>query len=107
MWLRLPETRTVGGQSGGVLVEHGTSASAALDNLRGFARGFTDMRLRQLLLTNLAFYIAIFGFFRVYPLYLVDAFRVSVTRESLFVAWVAVPIVAANLGVVTALLQAL
>src|SRR6201999_4035037 len=66
---------------------------------------FSDVRLRRLLLTNLAFYIAIFGYFRVYPLYLVDAFRVSLTRESLFVAWVAVPIVTANLGLVSALLK--
>jgi hypothetical protein len=39
----------------------------------------------------------------VYPLYLVDAFALGVTRESQFVAWVAVPIVLANLGLVAAL----
>jgi MFS family permease len=102
VWLRLPETRTLAAQPPG-----GRSAvvSAALDNLRGFALGFSDVRLRRLLLTNFAFYIAIFGFFRVYPLYLVDAFRVSLTRESQFVAWVAVPIVTANLGLVAALLK--
>jgi hypothetical protein len=33
-------------------------------------------------------------------MYLVDRFHMSVSRESLFVAWVAVPIVAANLGIV-------
>jgi MFS family permease len=103
VWLRLPETRTSTEQPAGT--GRSAVAGAALDNLRGFARGFKDVRLRRLLLTNLAFYLAIFGFFRVYPLYLVDAFRVSLTRESLFVAWVAVPIVVANLGVVAALLR--
>jgi DHA1 family tetracycline resistance protein-like MFS transporter len=102
--LRLPETRTSAGEPGAGVTRHAV-VSAALDNLRGFARGFSDVRLRRLLLTNLAFYIAIFGYFRVYPLYLVDAFRVSLTRESQFVAWVAVPIVAANLGLVAALLK--
>ncbi len=104
VWLRLPETRTSIAEQPGT---GGPSAAlrAARDNLRGFARGFSDARLRRLLLTNLAFYIAIFGYFRVYPLYLVDAFRVSLTRESLFVAWVAVPIVTANLGLVSALLK--
>jgi DHA1 family tetracycline resistance protein-like MFS transporter len=101
--LRLPETRTPAETSTGAAKT--AVVGAALDNLRGFARGFSDVRLRRLLLTNLAFYIAIFGYFRVYPLYLVDAFRVSLTRESLFVAWVAVPIVAANLGLVAALLK--
>jgi hypothetical protein len=45
-------------------------------------------------------YLAVFGFFRVYPMYLVDRFHMTVSRESLFVAWVAVPIVAANAGIV-------
>jgi predicted MFS family arabinose efflux permease len=49
---------------------------------------------------NFVLYLAIFGFFRVYPMYLVDHFHMGVSRESLFVAWVAVPIVAANLGIV-------
>ena len=69
-------------------------AVADLARLRGLGDDLDD-----------AFYIAIFGYFRVYPLYLVDAFRVSLTRESLFVAWVAVPIVTANLGLVAWLLK--
>jgi hypothetical protein len=43
---------------------------------------------------------SIFGFFRVYPVYLIKRFHMTVARESLFVAWVAVPIVVANLGLV-------
>jgi hypothetical protein len=52
-------------------------------------------------LANFVLYLAIFGFFRVYPMYLVNRFHMSVARESLLVAWVAVPIVAANLGIVS------
>jgi hypothetical protein len=42
--------------------------------------------------------LAIFGFFRCYPMYLVDEFRLNVSPQvSEFVAWLAVPIVIANL----------
>ncbi len=60
----------------------------------------TDRRLRPLYLVNFLLYLAIFGFFRIYPMYLVRAFDLDVGRESLFVAWVAVPIVVANLWLV-------
>jgi MFS family permease len=56
--------------------------------------------LRRLYLANFVLYLSIFGFFRVYPMYLVNRFHMNVGRESEFVAWVAVPIVAANLGIV-------
>jgi DHA1 family tetracycline resistance protein-like MFS transporter len=61
---------------------------------------FAPGSLRRLYLANFVLYLAIFGFFRVYPMYLVNRFHMGVSRESLFVAWVAVPIVAANLGIV-------
>ena len=64
-----------------------------------FARG----PLRPIYTANLLLYLAIFGFFRVYPIYLVDHFGMGVARESTFVAWVAVPIVVANLGLVARL----
>jgi DHA1 family tetracycline resistance protein-like MFS transporter len=72
------------------------------------SRAFTSLgdafrpgRLRRLYLANFILYLAIFGFLRVYPMYLVNRFHMGVSRESLFVAWVAVPIVAANLGIVS------
>lgn len=74
--------------------------------LRAFtnlAQVITDRRLRPLYLVNFVFYLAIFGFFRVYPMYLVDRFHMSVGRVSEFIAWVAVPIVVANLWLVGAL----
>ena len=58
-------------------------------------------RLRRLYLANFVLYLAVFGFFRVSPMYLVNRFHMTVSRESLFVAWVAVPIVAANAGIVS------
>ena len=64
------------------------------------ADAFRPGRLRRLYLANFVLYLAIFGFFRVYPMYLVNRFDMTVSRESLFVAWVAVPIVAANAGIV-------
>jgi DHA1 family tetracycline resistance protein-like MFS transporter len=70
---------------------------AALRNLgAAFARG----GLRPIFAANFALYLAIFGFFRVYPMYLVDHFGMGISRESEFIAWVAVPIVIANLFLV-------
>lgn len=70
---------------------------------RAFANvgaAFAPTPLRPLFLGNFVLYLAIFGFFRVYPMYLVDHFGMGVSRESEFIAWVAVPIVLANLGLV-------
>jgi DHA1 family tetracycline resistance protein-like MFS transporter len=81
-----------------------TSASVGLG--RAFANvgaAFAPGRLRPLFLANFALYLAIFGFFRVYPIYLVDHFGMGISRESEFIAWVAVPIVVANLGLVALL----
>jgi DHA1 family tetracycline resistance protein-like MFS transporter len=87
----LPETRA-GASPGGYL--------GAFANL---GRIVTDRRLRPLYLVNFALYLAIFGFFRVYPMYLVDEFHLGVGKVSEFVSWVAVPIVLANLWLVGAL----
>lgn len=66
----------------------------AFTNLAGV---FTDRRIRMLYLINFLLYLAIFGFFRCYPMYLVDEFHLGVSRESEYIAWVGVPIVLANL----------
>jgi DHA1 family tetracycline resistance protein-like MFS transporter len=73
---------------------------AAFTNL---GRIVTDARLRPLYLINFILYVAIFGFFRIYPMYLVDEFHMTVGRVSEFVAYVAVPIVIANVWLVGAL----
>ncbi len=82
---------------------HTASPSTTIGLGRAFANigaAFAPGRLRPLFLANFALYLAIFGFFRVYPMYLVDHFGMGVSRESELVAWVAVPIVIANLGLV-------
>jgi DHA1 family tetracycline resistance protein-like MFS transporter len=85
---------------------HVPSPQASLGLARAFANvgaAFAPGRLRPLFLANFALYLAIFGFFRVYPIYLVDHFGMGISRESEFIAWVAVPIVVANLGLVALL----
>ncbi len=69
-----------------------------------YSEGFTNMltiftagRIRTVYLVNFLIYFAIFGFFRAYPMYLVDRYHMGVGRVSDFIAWVAVPIVLANL----------
>ena len=74
-----------------------------LDAFTNLARIFTDRRLRPLYLVNFILYLSIFGFFRVYPMYLVDRFHLGVGSVSQFVAYVAVPIVIANVWLVGAL----
>jgi MFS family permease len=68
-----------------------------LDAFTSLLSVVTDDRLRIFYLINFLLYLAIFGFFRSYPMYLVDEFRMSVSALSEFIAWVAVPIVIANL----------
>src|SRR5262249_33085365 len=68
------------------------SYAEAFTNLLGVIR---DPGLRPLYLVNFLFYLAIFGFFRCYPMYLVDEFRMGVSRESELIAWVGLPIVLA------------
>jgi len=76
-------------------VEETVDYAAAFGNL--FAV-LNDRRLRALYAVNFLLYLAIYGFFRCYPMYLVDQFHLNVSRVSEFIAWVAVPIVLANLG---------
>jgi DHA1 family tetracycline resistance protein-like MFS transporter len=80
-----------------------TSQGRWLDAFTNLARIVTDNPLRSLYLINFTLYLAIFGFFRVYPMYLVDEFHLTVGRVSEFVAYVAVPIVIANVWLVGAL----
>lgn len=45
---------------------------------------------------NFLIYFAIFGFFRAYPMDLVDRFNLDVVSLSLYIVWVAIPLVAAT-----------
>src|ERR1700733_6722743 len=74
-----------------------------LESFTNLARVITDRELRPLYAINFTLYLSIFGFFRVYPMYLVDRFHLGVSSVSEFVAYVAVPIVVANVWLVGAL----
>ncbi len=58
---------------------------------------FRPTRIRILYLANFAFYLGIFGFFRCYPMYLVDEFHLDVSQVSEFIAWVSVPTIIGSL----------
>jgi DHA1 family tetracycline resistance protein-like MFS transporter len=58
-----------------------------------FARG----KLRAVYLVNFLIYFAIFGFFRSFPMYLVDEYGMGVSQVSKFIAWNALPVVLASL----------
>jgi MFS family permease len=64
---------------------------------------FTAKNLRPIYFVNFLLYFSIFGFFRCYPMYIVDAFHVNVSHLSEFIAWVAIPIILVNLGITGAL----
>src|SRR5207249_1521156 len=64
-----------------------------LQALANLGNVFTEKKLRPYYGINFLLYIAIFGFFVCYPMYLVDEYRMGVSKESEFIAWVAVPII--------------
>jgi MFS family permease len=73
---------------------HSVSLLEAFTSLRSVV---SDRRLRRFYWLNFAFYLAIFGFFRCYPMYLVDRYHLDVSEVSEYVAWVGVPIAIGNL----------
>jgi MFS family permease len=76
----------------------GGSERSLLQSLLNMKEIITNRPLRFYFWTNFLLYLALFGFFRAYPIYIVDAFGLGVSRASEYIAWTAVPIVLANLG---------
>jgi DHA1 family tetracycline resistance protein-like MFS transporter len=94
---------TLGVTAGAFRETHAPDSEAPLGfalAVRNVGAAFARTKLRPVFAANFALYLAIFGFFRVYPMYLVDHFGMGVGRESEFIAWVAVPIVLTNLFLV-------
>ncbi len=89
LWTAAVFRETHAPRSGGDAISLSTAVNHLLD-------AFVDPHLRQLYGVNAMIYLAIFGFFRCYPMYLVDQFHMGVSTVSEFIAWVAVPIVIAN-----------
>ncbi len=67
---------------------------------------FSLNRFRFAFAVNALLYFAIFGFFRAYPMHLVEAFGFNIYELSYYIAWVAVPIVLLNLMITAPLLKA-
>ena len=61
---------------------------------------FKKGRLRSYFFINFLIYLPIFGFFRVYPIYLVDRFNVDFTTLSLYIAYVSLPMILINLTLI-------
>jgi MFS family permease len=59
-----------------------------------------DDRLRAFYLVNFLLYLAVYGFFRSYPMYMVDEFDLGLSRESELIAYLSLPFIVANLGLV-------
>lgn len=70
------------------------SYTAAFTNLLTV---FNPGKLRIIYLANFLIYLAIFGFFRAFPMYLVEHYDMDVTELSKYIAWNAVPVVIGSL----------
>ncbi len=60
----------------------------------------TNRRLRFYYWVNFSLYLAIYGYFRAYPIYIVDQYGLGPTGVGLYIAWAAVPILIANFWLV-------
>jgi DHA1 family tetracycline resistance protein-like MFS transporter len=79
---------------------HQASTTTGIDFAAAFyniSAVFRPTRTRILYLANFAFYLGIFGFFRCYPMYLVDEFHLDVSKVSEFIAWLSVPTIIGSL----------
>jgi DHA1 family tetracycline resistance protein-like MFS transporter len=72
----------------------GVSYLEAFTNL---ATVFKPGWLRVIYLVNFLIYLAIFGFFRAFPMYLVENYGMDVTELAKYIAWNAVPVVIGSL----------
>lgn len=69
------------------------SAFQALINIRHI---IIDKKLRPYYLANFFLYLSIFGYFRLYPMYLVDQYGFGVRVLSQYVAYISLPIIIVN-----------
>jgi len=58
---------------------------------------FAPGKTRTIYIVNFLIYFAIFGFFRAFPMYLVEVFDMGVTELAKYIAWNAVPVVIGSL----------
>lgn len=58
-----------------------------------FLSAFTEKKMRAFYGINFFFYLAIFGFFRAYPMHLVHHFDLSIASLAIFSIWISIPII--------------
>ena len=71
-----------------------------LEAFTNLANVFTSRRLRAIYFINFLIYFAIFGFFRSFPIYLVEEYGMGVSEVAVFIAWNAVPVVIGSLWLI-------
>lgn len=71
-----------------------------LEAFTNLATVFTSGRLRVIYFINFLIYFAVFGFFRSFPMYLVEEYGLDVSEVALFIAWNAVPVVISSLWII-------
>jgi MFS family permease len=71
-----------------------------LEAFTNLATVFTSRRLRVIYFINFLIYFSIFGFFRSFPMYLVEEYGMGVSEVAVFIAWNAVPVVIASLWLI-------
>lgn len=70
------------------------------DEFTNWRQIFIDKRIRFYYGINFILYLAIFGFFRVYGIYMVEFYQVDVITLSLIVAYVSIPMIFMNMFVI-------
>ncbi len=71
-----------------------------LEAFTNLASVFASGRLRVIYFINFLIYFAIFGFFRSFPMYLVEEYGMGVSKVALYIAWNAVPVVISSLWII-------
>lgn len=89
-------TFSVFGETRPPVPAHKVRYAEALTNLLTV---FSAGRLRIIYFVNFLIYFSIFGFFRAFPMYIVDEFGMGVSRVSNYIAWNAVPVVVGSLWI--------
>lgn len=67
----------------------------AFTNLKNL---FLMRRVRYIFLVNFFLYLAMYGYFQSFPIYIVYRFHINVGLLSLFIAWSSIPFMIVNLG---------
>lgn len=90
-WIALTETRC---KTHKISIEWSTAIKSVI-------HVFLPSHFRRVYLANFLMYLAVFGFLRCYPMYIVSQFHMNVAVESNYIAWVSVPFIVVNFGLIS------